>query len=63
MEISPAHFRSEISIVTTFAVRYTELFENIWTKTLQNFFSQIEVSFILESFLIGKPKNFQQIHV
>ena len=34
-----------------------------YTKTLQNFCCQIEVSFIIKSFLIGKPWNFRQIHV
>ena len=41
----------------------TQPLENTYTKTLQNFFCQIEVSFIVESFLIGKPWNFRQIHV
>ena len=31
--------------------------ENSWTKTLQNLRCQVEVSFIVESFLKGKPKR------
>ena len=51
----------KISALTPFAVIYTEPVENTWTKTLQNLCCQIEVSFILESFLIGKPRSFQRI--
>ena len=45
------------------AFLYLPELPNTWTKTLQNLCCQIEVSFIVDSFLIGKPWNFQQIHV
>ena len=40
--------------IAAFAVSHIQPVENAWTKTLQNNCCQIEVSFIAESFLIGK---------
>ena len=51
------------SAVTVFSVSDTEPVKNTWTKALQKLCCQIEVSFIVESFLIGKPWSSQQIHV
>ena len=41
----------------------TELVKNAWTKTLHNLCCQIKMSFVVESFLIGKPEDFRQISV
>ena len=52
-----------IAVFIVFAVSYTEPVEITWTKTLHNLYCQIEESFIVESFLIEKTWNFQQIYV
>ena len=50
-----------ISVLTVFAVSYTDAVVKTWFKTPQNLGCQIEVSITVESFLITKPWNF--IHV
>ena len=52
-----------IFVFIVFSVSYIEFVGNTFTKTLQNLCCQTELTFIVESFSIGKIWNFQQIHV
>ena len=52
-----------IFVFIAFSVSYIEFVGNTFTKTLQNLCCQTEMTFIVESFSIGKIWNFQQIHV
>ena len=52
-------FGSKIPLLLFLAVSYTQRVENNWTETLQNLCCQIELSFLVESFLIEKPSSFQ----
>ena len=56
-------FQLLISVLIVFAVNHTEPAEKTCTGALQNLGCHIEIPFIVESFVIGKPCSFQQIHV
>ena len=64
LQLTTVMFRASLKFKQIFS--YCELIRNCrksWTKTLENFRCQIEVPFIVKSFLVGKTLNLQQFCV